>query len=439
MDRLRILHVIDPGAAGGGGIALRQLAGPLRRISSVDQRTVILGGRRHARLARRCGVVPDGLVPTTIGLAISAGRPLRRLIEAWERTDGPFDLFHGWTLGSAMALAAAVPGRRILASASIGPVSEPGLIALRRAADRHPVPMLVPSRSVRREYIAAGFPAEHVSVLPPGVDPELVDPDARNRLRHRWNVGRGTVVVGLLGSPMAWADARVAADVVGRLAVSGRRVKLLVHPGAARRLAGRRWLQDLGIESVMDLEDGLAEPWTMLPGCDVAMMTATGSVRLDDPELRPYGLRGWLLGGDRCGPSVPGVGPALWAMAAGVPLVADAAPAFAELIEDGITGLLVPPGDHIAAADRIGRLHDDHALRATMATKGRERVAQTFHIGAFCVRVRDAWQRMSRDEPVHIAPSATEIEAGVNELVPASLDRFDASAGVWRDESVERD
>lgn len=50
------------------------------------------------------------------------------------------------------------------------------------------------------------------------------------------------------------------------------------------------------------------------------------------------------------------------AMAAGRPVIASAAGGPAELIEDGVDGLLVPPGDDVALAAAIGRLVDDTAL-----------------------------------------------------------------------------
>ena len=54
--------------------------------------------------------------------------------------------------------------------------------------------------------------------------------------------------------------------------------------------------------------------------------------------------------------------------AAGLPVVAGAAGAVAEIARDGVTGLLVPPGDAAAFADGVARLLKDGSTRATMAT-----------------------------------------------------------------------
>ncbi len=52
-------------------------------------------------------------------------------------------------------------------------------------------------------------------------------------------------------------------------------------------------------------------------------------------------------------------------MAAGLPVVAADAGGPAEIIDDGVDGLLYPPGDEAALAERLRRLADDRELRVT--------------------------------------------------------------------------
>ena len=58
------------------------------------------------------------------------------------------------------------------------------------------------------------------------------------------------------------------------------------------------------------------------------------------------------------------------AMAAGRPVVATTAGGMPEVVEDGKTGILVPPRDHHAMADAIVRLLKDDALRRRMGEAG---------------------------------------------------------------------
>lgn len=63
------------------------------------------------------------------------------------------------------------------------------------------------------------------------------------------------------------------------------------------------------------------------------------------------------------------------AMAAGIPVVSTRLSGIPELVEDGVSGLLVPPGDDAALAAALRRLLGDPDLRGGLAAAGRTRVA----------------------------------------------------------------
>ena len=66
------------------------------------------------------------------------------------------------------------------------------------------------------------------------------------------------------------------------------------------------------------------------------------------------------------------------AMAAGRAVIATRVGGMPEIVEDGVTGVLVPPGDEVALADAIGRLVEDSAGAAAMGARGREVVEQRY-------------------------------------------------------------
>lgn len=66
------------------------------------------------------------------------------------------------------------------------------------------------------------------------------------------------------------------------------------------------------------------------------------------------------------------------AMASGRPVVATTAGGVPEIVAEGETGTLVPPGDAGALADAVLRLLDDPALRDKLGRAGRERAAALF-------------------------------------------------------------
>jgi len=70
----------------------------------------------------------------------------------------------------------------------------------------------------------------------------------------------------------------------------------------------------------------------------------------------------------------------LEAMAFGLPIVATTAGGLPEVVEDGVTGLLVPPGDAHALAAAIMRLLRDGNLRRRLGQAGRARVLREFTV-----------------------------------------------------------
>lgn len=70
--------------------------------------------------------------------------------------------------------------------------------------------------------------------------------------------------------------------------------------------------------------------------------------------------------------------PAAEAMACGLPVIATTAGALPEVVEDGKSGILVPPKDSHALAKAIEQLLSDEQLRRVMGEEGRKRVQTHF-------------------------------------------------------------
>lgn len=74
-------------------------------------------------------------------------------------------------------------------------------------------------------------------------------------------------------------------------------------------------------------------------------------------------------------------------MASGRAVIATAVGGIPDMIEDGVSGLLVPPGDETALAAAIATLLSDPARRAALGQAARQRVAARFNLTAQVTRL----------------------------------------------------
>jgi lipopolysaccharide/colanic/teichoic acid biosynthesis glycosyltransferase/glycosyltransferase involved in cell wall biosynthesis len=81
------------------------------------------------------------------------------------------------------------------------------------------------------------------------------------------------------------------------------------------------------------------------------------------------------------------------AMYARKPVVVTELPGILEVVRDGETGLLAPPGDPAALAAAIERVLDDPQLADRLARQGRERVAPLFCSRLMVARIHEIYQR----------------------------------------------
>ena len=246
---------------------------------------------------------------------------------------------------------------------------------------------------VRSAYERLGLEMRGLTVLRPAVDPGSVglrDEGNGEGIRwRRWAADRDTFVVGLLSEPPGWGDAQAAMIAVSLVDLTGRRVKLVVHPAARGRLEVRGWARKLDLERHLVVDEALAEPWRVVRGLDAVLLgfgaSRDGAVRRCEPALP----------GDGCRRPVSGVLPLLWAMAAGVPVIVEEAGPGRGIIQDGHNGLLVDAHDNNGVAVHIMRLYDDRAAAARLGDAARKHVETRFRIDDYCRRLGEVYEEVA--------------------------------------------
>ena len=336
---MRILHLIDPASPGGGPCTLRLAAELLARLPGAHHDVVIIGNSGHLELARGCGLAPLGrLAPALNRPALGRGG-FRRLLRSYERAWGVYDVIHAWTCSAARVL----PGGANVVVESVGPA----------------------------------------------VDGHAVNLDERALLRARWGADGTTFVVALLGEPAARADGPFAVDTAVRVALTSRALKIVCHHSAMLWRGLRRWLGRLEVENLVVADDEVAEPWRVVAGLDAALYAARPQRR---PAARPLfaareaGPPRWLAwaletlpgGAGLDEEQQPGVAPLVWAMAAGVPVIAQSTDDTRNLVRHDDNGLLFAGGDINGASAALVALHDDAERARRLGAAGRELVDRRF-------------------------------------------------------------
>lgn len=215
------------------------------------------------------------------------------------------------------------------------------------------------SRAVVGSLVDQGIPPGRIDLVPDGIDLERAAGGTPGRLRAELGLAAGEPLIGAVGqislrkAPDVLVEAAalvVAARPLSRFAVVGSRYSTKPESVAFEAALHRR-VAELGLtDRVLFLGQR----------ADVPDVVADLDVFVHPANQEPQSIA------------------VLEAMAAGRPIVATAVGGTPELVEDGASGLLVPPRDPPALAAAILRVLDDPLLAARLSAAGRERAAHAF-------------------------------------------------------------
>ncbi|MGW9112117.1 glycosyltransferase family 4 protein [Microbacterium sp. NPDC055683] len=191
------------------------------------------------------------------------------------------------------------------------------------------------------DWARAQAPGARITVEPNGVDVDRFDDRRREE---------GPYTVGFVGTLKPWHGTATLLDAFALLAAVRPDARLvIVGDGPERSALERR-----------AVERGIADR-TLFAG-SVAPADVPGWLRMMDVATAPYPATG-----------DPYFSPlkVLEYLAAGAAVVASRVGQLPALVDDGRTGLLVPPSDAVALGRALARLAHDPALRRRMAAAGR--------------------------------------------------------------------
>ncbi len=214
----------------------------------------------------------------------------------------------------------------------------PVRLALRALVPRADV-VVVLSPSLREAAGPLLKRARRIETIAPGIDlgrftPGAVDPEAVARLR-----GGATSVIGSVGRLTRQKGFDVLIDAMPELLAADPKMRVLIAGEGRERPALGRLARRLGVEQALLMPGYMADPRVAFAAMDILVVPS---------RHEGFGLV------------------FLEAMAMGVPVVGTLVTGSMDAVEDGRTGVLVPPGDPKALAAAIVQLLADPDRRAEL-------------------------------------------------------------------------
>lgn len=226
------------------------------------------------------------------------------------------------------------------------------------------------SASVGDSYACQGYPAGRIVVIPNGIEVGPLPASRPSRIREEVGVPAGVPVLGEIGRLCAQKGQETL--IAAAASLPGAQV-LLVGDDLEQEGAYQHRLERLALAA------GVADR--------VFFTGYLGDTAAVIDELDVFVLPSWIEG-------MPLV--LLEAMGRARPVVSTAVGGIPEVVEHGVTGLLVRPGDPAALAHALQELLADPDRARAMGEAGRKRVQERFSAAAATSRVLEVYDELAR-------------------------------------------
>lgn len=214
-----------------------------------------------------------------------------------------------------------------------------------------------------------GFPLEHMTSIPTGIDLTLFRPLPRVKARARLNLP-DLPTLGILATLRDWKGHDYLLEALTQLRGRFPDWRLLIIGDGPRRGHLEREVARLGLSEIVRFVGNQDDVPEWLSALDLFVLPSYGD------EGVPQAI--------------------MQAMACGLAVVSTPIGAIAEAVVDGTTGVLVPPRDAAGLAAGLARLMADPAERSAMGNAGRQRALERFGIEIMLDRMEAIFRQFGR-------------------------------------------
>ena len=249
------------------------------------------------------------------------------------------------------------------------------LARFRNALLRRTNAVVAISEAIAREAVEAGFPREKVHTIPHGIDMSdyaPVTPDRKGALRATLGLPADKLLVTYTGRLIEGKGLETLFAAIKSLADIPRLHLVLVGSGQGQVISIEEKLRGLALAPALS-----------------GRITFTGRVDNVAAYLQASDIFVFPTLDEALGMS------AVEAQACGLPAVASRTGGVPDIVEDGVTGILAPPGEVEPLASGLRRLIDDPALRSRYADAARCRTEAKFALETTVSRYADLFRSLT--------------------------------------------
>lgn len=234
--------------------------------------------------------------------------------------------------------------------------------------------LICPSQGVRQYLLSQGLPDKKIEVVYNGLDPaSFAHLPPAEEVRRQLKIPRGVPVIGTVAHLSSKKGHRVLLEAVALLSEAYPDLHCLIIGEGPLHQRLEQQSQQLGLGDRVRFLGYRHDAVGLTQVFEVAVL----------PSVQKEGLGLCLLEAAYLG--IPGVG--------------SDAPGINEAIENGVTGLLTPPGDAAALAQALHQLLADPEQRRRMGQTARRRCQEKFSLAAQTEQTAEIFRRIIAAQP----------------------------------------
>jgi glycosyltransferase involved in cell wall biosynthesis len=207
------------------------------------------------------------------------------------------------------------------------------------------------------------------------VDLDEFNPEIKRgeKVKEEFQIGRDEKVVGTVGRLYPLKGMDVFLNAVSRIERKNAKIKFIIvgedsFSGAYRKMLERQ-AEEMGVTRDVIFAGFREDIPELLSAMDVFVL----------PSLEDYEAFGRVV---------------IEAMAMAKPVVATRSGGVPEIVEEGVTGILVPPGDAEAMAEAIGALLQDEDRAKQMGLEGRRKIERFYGLRTHLEKIESLYLRL---------------------------------------------